>query len=856
MARAGESALRNNQVREDGLVSHFTVTRVRALLLGIFLILVSQAALALPVFPGAVGFGTDTPAGRGGEVIHVTSLANSGAGSLREALTRDLPGNPPRVIVFDVSGIIQLTSHLIVEHPNTTIAGQTAPYPGIMLRGADLKVQASNVLVQHLSSRPSDDMPGPGLNQRSGFQAGVAATGTSIQDIVFDHVSVGWAPDQSFLVWSSGDTFVTNLTVSSSLMSEGLLFTDHPDPEPEHSTGPLFGAGAHNITMYRDISAFNNWRNPLVNTDATRVQIVNNFFYSPGTERARFNVDTSVADWTQTSSFHGNTYISHPTQTWAFVAKVGTLAGRTLELFHDDNHIYMTNQGIWYPTETQTKWDVVEIPMGTNLVQLSTEPTVFPALPVHPALKIEPFLVANAGARSAQRDPIDTRVITDIETRAPRGYDNGFVSDPEDQVGGYPTWILRSKPFQELGSDAGDSDADGYTNLEERLHEMAFRLEGDRRVARFDTFEDNEYASNWHIESAAFALGIVQADGSRWLQQGANNTDARAMRLKTYFYDTVVQATVKPLTFENDTRFVRVYARYRDKERNYHLLLRNNGRVEIRRQDGPTSQLLGTFASLPINTTDQYAVRLSVVGGTISARVENLTTHQVVTLDRTDTNPLPPGFAGTGTFFASARFDNFFAGPTGTATPQVLDDFDDGNATGWTATGGTWAVNSSRYRQSVATAGTLARSAWNTNVAGPNQSVQATIDPIQFTTTSFVSVHARYVDANTNYYVTLRNNGRFELKKIEGGTVMMAALWEPGQAYWEPDHPHFDPTKPHTLKIEVTGTADPRLVGYLDGVPLLELIDNSDTPIVAANKAAVGTYGASADFDDVVVSTP
>jgi hypothetical protein len=247
-------------------------------------------------------------------------------------------------------------------------------------------------------------------------------------------------------------------------------------------------------------------------------------------------------------------------------------------------------------------------------------------------------------------------------------------------------------------------------------------------------------------------------------------------------------------------------------------------------------------------------VRLSVVGGAISGRVQNLTTNQVVTIEHIDPNPLPPGFAGTGTFFASARFDNFFAGPTGTATPQLTEDFDDGNETGWSESNGSWSVVSSAgspvYRQDLNTAQLLARASWNTNVANANQSVQATVRPLEFNGTSFVSVHARYVDPNNSYYVTLRNDRRFELKKIQNG-VVDGTLTKTVTM-----HSTFRLDEPHTLKIEVIGTADPVLVGYLDGAPLLTFEDETATPIIGAGKGAVGTFGVRAEFDNIVLSSP
>ena len=114
-------------------------------------------AHALPVIPGAAGFGIDTPAGRGGPVYRVTNLLESGAGSLKACI--DATG--PRTCVFEVSGVIRLTEDMTIRNGKLTIAGQTAPSPGIMIRGGALKVHASDILIQHLRFRIGDDPVGP-----------------------------------------------------------------------------------------------------------------------------------------------------------------------------------------------------------------------------------------------------------------------------------------------------------------------------------------------------------------------------------------------------------------------------------------------------------------------------------------------------------------------------------------------------------------------------------------------------------------------------------------------------------------------------------------------------------------------
>src|SRR5207249_2366356 len=144
----------------------------------------------VPVFPGAEGYGTTTPAGRGGRVIQVTNLNDAGPGSFRAAV--QTAGR--RTVIFDVSGTITLTSDVFISNAVNandpgdgtkdflTVAGQTAPSPGITIRGAGLVIRASDVLIQHLRIRPG--VLGTGNHDA------ITITG---RRIVVDHVSTSWA---------------------------------------------------------------------------------------------------------------------------------------------------------------------------------------------------------------------------------------------------------------------------------------------------------------------------------------------------------------------------------------------------------------------------------------------------------------------------------------------------------------------------------------------------------------------------------------------------------------------------------------------------------------------------------------
>jgi pectate lyase len=146
-------------------------------------------------FPGAEGFGAGASGGRGKHVAAVTNLNDDGPGSLRDALSAG-----DRTVVFRVSGTINLNSRLKLNHPNITIAGQTAPGDGICLRGHELFIaDTENVIVRYLRLRPGD-------------QAKVeldALTVWNAKDVIIDHCSLSWSTDSlNDVVKQSGNVTV------------------------------------------------------------------------------------------------------------------------------------------------------------------------------------------------------------------------------------------------------------------------------------------------------------------------------------------------------------------------------------------------------------------------------------------------------------------------------------------------------------------------------------------------------------------------------------------------------------------------------------------------------------------------
>jgi len=141
------------------------------LVLAVLLVAVREAPQqtvqrTVPVFPGAQGFGVETSAGRFGRIHRVVNLQDHGPGSLRAAL--EAP--EPRIVVFEVAGEVELATDLVVRTPFLTLAGQTAPGPGITLRGAGLRVASHDILIQHLRIRVGDALPGPAPGNRDALQ--------------------------------------------------------------------------------------------------------------------------------------------------------------------------------------------------------------------------------------------------------------------------------------------------------------------------------------------------------------------------------------------------------------------------------------------------------------------------------------------------------------------------------------------------------------------------------------------------------------------------------------------------------------------------------------------------------------
>lgn len=457
---------------------------------GVFLL--ATMAQALPVFPGAVGYGTDTPAGRGGLVYRVTSLADAGPGSLRFGVEH-LSG--PRVIVFEVSGVIRLAADLVVRHSGDrdhgflTIAGQTAPAPGITLAGGGISIQSHDVLIQHIAVRPGDRLQP--VDNRDCIKIG---GDSAVHHIVIDHVSCSWAIDETVSTWSDRGS-IRDVTFSSCIFSEPVVNGGHS--KGSHPYGPIGGRHSSNLSLIGNLLAFAFGRNPLVRDETGGAQIVNNLIYRPGVWS---NSVVYIGDLTlppHAVSVIGNVILRHPVpfqlemtdgngvrsrreftaadyrNTAIFVHSVISPEAR---LFLHDNRILNPMTGIWYPVDGDP-WnaEILRDSPKHPVQRLTADPYVNSGgvswTPM-PSTQVEARVLARAGQRPVARDALDAALVEKVRTRT-----GSFLQDLVGDDPWAPVDVRHTRALKLPDNPDRDEDGDGYTHLEDWLHRLALEVE-------------------------------------------------------------------------------------------------------------------------------------------------------------------------------------------------------------------------------------------------------------------------------------------------------------------------------------------------------------------------------------------
>ncbi|WP_461061519.1 pectate lyase family protein [Silanimonas algicola] len=391
-------------------------------------------------FPGAQGWAATTAGGRGGKVLRVTTLAADGPGSFAEALRT--PG--PRIVVFEVAGVIDLRlQELRITEPFLTIAGQTAPSPGITLIRGGLTIATHDVVVRHLRIRPGTG----GLRQRAGVDFDAITTVSGAHDVIVDHCSLTWATDENLsasgtrFVGATPDAWRANvshrITFSNNLLAEGLRHATHA--KGEHSKGSLIHDNSSDILIVGNLYAHNHERNVLFKGGA-RGQFLNNLIYDPGQRAVHYNlVDEEWAEHLDEKqvgelSLRGNVLRAGPsTEPLAFFMFGGS---GDVRVFMDDN---LAVDRIGQPLPMAGRYSTSR----AGMVPMRTPPPLPPGVRLLAAADVQDAVLANAGARPWDRDDIDRRILANVvEGR-------GAIIDHEDAVGGYPVVPEVRAPFIE-----------------------------------------------------------------------------------------------------------------------------------------------------------------------------------------------------------------------------------------------------------------------------------------------------------------------------------------------------------------------------------------------------------------------
>ena len=368
------------------------------------------------VVPSPIGFGTSTRAGSGGKILRITNLNPQGPGSLREALG----AKGPRIIVFEVGGVIDLQKQsLRIEEPFVTVAGQTAPSPGITIIRGGISITTHDLLIAHIRVRPGD----AGGAKRSGWSPdGITTSGGDAYNVVIDHCSITWAVDENLSASgprTEGPQATShNITFSNCIIAEGLNDSTHE--KGPHSKGSLIHDFCTNIAIIGNLYAHNVQRNPYFKAHCTGV-IVNNLIYNPGGTAIQVNYVES--EWRDAPMKPENCRIS-------VVGNVmihGRDTQEGLALVSKRGDVYLEDN---IATDAEGK----PVPLTSGDVNILKQKPSWPeGLVALPASQVIEYVTNNAGARPKDRDEVDGRIIRDFRQRT------GRIIDSQDQVGGYPT---------------------------------------------------------------------------------------------------------------------------------------------------------------------------------------------------------------------------------------------------------------------------------------------------------------------------------------------------------------------------------------------------------------------------------
>jgi hypothetical protein len=454
----------------------------------------------IPAFPGAEGGGKFSFGGRGGRAIVVSNLNDSGPGSFRDACEQ----GGARIIVFNVSGIIRLTSPVIIRAPYLTIAGQTAPGDGICIAGETVWCNTHDVVIRHVRFRRGETWVGRRDDSFGGNPVG---------NIMIDHVSASWGLDENISfyrhMYDPGDGSkeqklgTINVTIQNSISSQAL-------DTYNHSFGSTLGG--ENCTFMRNLWANNAGRNPSIGWNGL-FNFVNNVVYNWVHRTA------DGGDYTGLYNFINNYYKPGPlTPKNSPVGHriVKPESGRSKLGYFVFGRVYANGNIVdGFPEVSADNWaGGVQVQnqedtegYTANMKWNQPFPIANP-FPIMGAQDAYEFVLNNVGATFPRRDIVDERIVKQVRTgevfynkdvkpeefyqfehrRLPAdSYKYGIITDVK-QVGGYPEY--KGTPYKDSDNDGmpdaweakfglnpndpadalKDLNGDGYTNIEKFIN--------------------------------------------------------------------------------------------------------------------------------------------------------------------------------------------------------------------------------------------------------------------------------------------------------------------------------------------------------------------------------------------------
>jgi hypothetical protein len=434
----------------------------------------------IPAFPGAQGGGMYSFGGRGGKVFVVKNLNDDGPGSFREACE----AGGPRIVVFNVAGIIKLKERIIIRAPYITIDGSSAPGDGVCIAGDTVELQTHDVVIRHMRFRRGATWVGD-RNDSIG--------GNPVGNVIIDHVSASWGLDEDMSMYRhmyqppGGPKALklptVNITIQNSIFSEAL-------DTYEHAFGSTIGG--YNSTFHHNLWACNTGRNPSVGMiyDFT---FANNVIY---------NWRHRTVDGGDHRSYYSiiNNYFK-PGPVTPRDQPIGyrilkPVARRDKHFNTDFGKAYVNGNVVeGNDRVTADNWDggvQVEGPGYDQAAILKAvrinKPYPHAFLDIQPAREAYASVLKNAGATKPRRDAVDERVVNMVRTGTVTYQQGKGIITDVSQVGGYPEY--RGEPYADADNDgmpdawetryglnpkdaadaSADKNGDGYTNVEEFLN--------------------------------------------------------------------------------------------------------------------------------------------------------------------------------------------------------------------------------------------------------------------------------------------------------------------------------------------------------------------------------------------------